>query len=87
VLQFAVFSMRKSFLIVALVLAGLGALIGGLFGKLQYSASAGTAVTPQGIVSDYTEALDLVAQNYGGKQNLEALSDSSAFVILYTRRV
>ena len=34
-------------------------------------------MTPQRIVSDYTEALDVVSANYGGKQNLEALSDSS----------
>jgi len=84
VLQFAVFSMRKSFLIVALVLAGLGALVGGLFGKLQYSASAGAVMTPQRIVSDYTEALDVVSANYGGKQNLEALSDSSIQSMLWT---
>ncbi|MFL6467905.1 MAG: S41 family peptidase, partial [Pyrinomonadaceae bacterium] len=57
---------------------------GGLFGKLQNSASAGTEVTTKRIVSDYTEALDVVARNYDGKQNLETLSDSSIQSMLWT---
>lgn len=76
--------MRKSFLIVALVLTGVGALVGGLFGKLQSSASAGTAVTSKKIVSDYSEALDVVEKNYGGKQSLEELTDSSIQSMLWT---
>ena len=76
--------MRRSFVIIALILVAVGALAGGLFGKLQSSASAGTAMTPQKVVSDYSEALEIVAKNYGGKQNLETLSDSSIQSMLWT---
>ena len=76
--------MRRSFVVIALILTGVGALAGGLFGKLQNSASAGTEMTPQKVVSDYSEALDIVAKNYGGKQNLETLSDSSIQSMLWT---
>jgi carboxyl-terminal processing protease len=76
--------MSRSFVIIALVLVSIGALVGGIFGKLQNSASAGTEITPQKIVSDYNEALDIVAKNYSGKQNLETLSDSSIQSMLWT---
>ena len=76
--------MRRSFVVIALILTGVGALAGGLFGKLQNSASAGTEMTPQKVVSDYSEALDIVAKNYGGKQNLETLSDTSIQSMLWT---
>ena len=76
--------MRRNFVVIALILTAVGALAGGLFGKLQNSASAGTAVTPQKIASDYSEALDIVSKNYSGKQNLETLSDSSIQSMLWT---
>ena len=76
--------MRRSFVVIALIMTAVGALAGGLFGKLQNSASAGTEITPQKVVSDYSEALDIVAKNYSGKQNLETLSDSSIQSMLWT---
>jgi carboxyl-terminal processing protease len=76
--------MRRSFVIIALILAAAGAVIGGLFGKLQQSASAGTEMTVSRVVSDYSEALDVVSKNYSGKQNLETLSDSSIQSMLWT---
>ena len=76
--------MRRSFVVIAFILTAVGALAGGLLGKLQNSASAGTEVTPQKVVSDYSEALDIVAKNYSGKQNLETLSDSSIQSMLWT---
>jgi carboxyl-terminal processing protease len=76
--------MRRSFVIIALILTAAGALAGGLLGKLQNSASAGAEMTAQKVVSDYSEALDIVSKNYGGKQDLEALSDSSIQSMLWT---
>jgi carboxyl-terminal processing protease len=76
--------MRRNFIIIAIVLTLTGALIGGLFGKLQNSTSAGTELTTAKVVQDYTEALDVVAKNYGGKENLESLSDSSIQSMLWT---
>ena len=76
--------MRKSFVVIALILIALGALAGGLFGTLQNSASAGTDITPGKIVSDYSEALEIVSKNYSGNQNLETLSDSSIQSMLWT---
>ena len=76
--------MRRNFIIIAIVLTLVGAVVGGLFGKLQNSASAGTELTTAKVVQDYTEALDVVAKNYGGKENLESLSDSSIQSMLWT---
>ncbi|MGH9948942.1 MAG: S41 family peptidase [Pyrinomonadaceae bacterium] len=76
--------MGKSFIVVACVLAGIGAVAGGLFGRLQNSASAGTSITSGRIVSDYREALDVISENYGGKTDLEAVSDTSIQGMLWT---
>jgi carboxyl-terminal processing protease len=76
--------MRRSFVVIALILTAVGALAGGLFGTLQNSASAGTELTSKKVVSDYSEALEIVSKNYSGKQNLETLSDSSIQSMLWT---
>ena len=76
--------MKRSFIAIALVLAAIGAVAGGLFGTLQNSASAGTELTAERIVTDYHEALDVVADNYGGKADRENISDSSIQGMLWS---
>ena len=76
--------MKRSFIAIALVLVALGAVAGALFGRLQSSASAGTAMTTDRVAADYREALDLIGENYGGKADREDVSDSSIQGMLWS---
>lgn len=76
--------MNNRFAIFALILVAFGAAVGGLFGKLQGSASADTSLTPEKIVADYREALDVIGANYSGTANREKLSDSSIQSMLWS---
>lgn len=76
--------MHKSFIAVACILAAIGAVAGGLFGKLQSAVSADTAVTTSRISADYSEALDVISENYGGKADREAISDTSIQAMLWS---
>ena len=59
--------MNRNFAIGALILVVVGAVVGGLFGRLSSTTSADSSVTAGRIVSDYTEALAVVDKNYVGK--------------------
>src|SRR5262245_18393905 len=76
--------MKRNFIIIALVLVGVGAIAGALFGYFQDSAFAGTAITPDRISADYREALDVIAQNYSGQANREEMSDASIQGMLWS---
>lgn len=69
--------MNRKFVIGAGVLIVLGALAGGLFGRLAGSTSANSELTSAKIVSDYREALDVIDKNYVGNVDHEKISDSS----------
>ena len=56
--------MKRNFVILAVVVVALGAIVGGLFGKLPFRSSAGTAVTAEKIESDYSEAISVIDGNY-----------------------
>ena len=51
--------MNKGFVIGALVLVAIGAVMGGLFGRFS-TTSADTSVTAARIVTDYREAIDVI---------------------------
>jgi len=76
--------MRRNFIFIALILAGIGGVAGGLFGRLQSTTSADTGITPQRVVADYREALDVIGKNYGGKTDYEEITDSSIQSMLWT---
>lgn len=76
--------MNKRFAIIALVIVGFGAVLGGLFGQLPSRISADTSVTSGKIISDYREALDVIGKNYGGKVAHEELLESSIQSMLWT---
>jgi carboxyl-terminal processing protease len=76
--------MSNKFAIAAGILIALGAVIGGLFGKLPMSASADSAVTTGRIVSDYREAVDVVEKGYVGRVDHEKVTDSSIQGMLWT---
>lgn len=76
--------MNKNFTIFALIIIFLGAVVGGLFGKIAVNSSADTTLTAEKIVSDYREALDVIDANYVNKVDHEKVSDSSIQSMLWT---
>ena len=76
--------MNRKFVIAALVIVVVGAVFGGLFGRLPSTISADSSMTPARIVSDYREALDVVEKNYIGTIDHEKVADSSIQSMLWT---
>jgi len=76
--------MKRNFVILAVVVVALGAIVGGLFGKLPFRSSAGTAVTAEKIESDYSEAIGVIDGNYAGTVDHEKVSDRSIQGMLWT---
>ena len=76
--------MNKKFAVLAIVIVFLGALTGGLFGKLPVGTSADTSVSPEKITTDYREALEVVSANYVGNVDREKILDSSIQGMLWT---
>jgi carboxyl-terminal processing protease len=74
--------MRFNFAITAVVIVAVGAIVGGLFGRLP-STSADTSITAGKIVADYREALDVIQKNYVGKIDHERISDASIQSMLW----
>jgi carboxyl-terminal processing protease len=75
--------MEKRLWIGAVVLVVIGAIAGGLFGRLA-KTSASSEVTAAKVVSDYREALDVIDKNYIGKVDYEKISDTSIQSTLWT---
>jgi len=76
--------MSNKFAITAGILIALGAVAGGLFGKLPMSASADNTVTSGRIVSDYREAVDVVEKGYVTGIEHEKVTESSIQGMLWT---
>ena len=75
--------MEKRLLIAAVVLVVLGAVAGGLFGRLA-KTSASNEITTRRIISDYREAIDVIDKNYIGKVDYEKIADTSIQSTLWT---
>jgi len=76
--------MGNKFAIITVILVAIGAVVGGLFGKLPPTISADNAVTPARILSDYREAVDTVEKNYVSTVDHEKITDSSIQGLLWT---
>jgi carboxyl-terminal processing protease len=76
--------MNRNFAIGAVILVLFGAVFGGLFGRLSSTTSADSNVTAGRVVSDYTEALDVIDKNYVGKIDHEKITDTSIQSMLWT---
>ena len=76
--------MSRKFGLVAVILIVLGAILGGIFGKLPVTTSADNSMTPEKIIGDYREALEVIDQNYVGKIDHEKVSESSIQSMLWT---
>ncbi len=76
--------MNRKFVIIAGLLIVLGAVFGGVFGKLPVVSLAGTTLNQEKVVADYREALDVIDANYVGQIEHEKLSESSIQSMLFT---
>ena len=76
--------MGNTFAILALILVVLGAVVGGLFGRLPVTTSADTAMTSQRILADYREAVDVIEKEYVSKIDHEKITDTSIQGLLWT---
>lgn len=76
--------MDKKFPILALLLIAVGAVVGGLVGRLPAKTSAEGAVTVESVAKDYSEALELIDKNYGGAVDHEKITDTSMQAMLWT---
>ena len=76
--------MNRKFILFAFILVGIGAIVGGLFGRLPARTSAESGVTTERILSDYQEALKLIDDSYAGTIDHEKVSDSSMQGMLWT---
>jgi len=76
--------MSKKFILIAIILVLLGAVFGGVFGRLPQEISADNNVSPEKIVADYKEAIDVIDANYVGTVDHEKVAESSIQGMLWT---
>jgi carboxyl-terminal processing protease len=76
--------MNKKFAYLAIVLVALGAVAGGLFGRMPTRIAAGSSVTPERVEADYREALKVIDDNYVGPVDHAKTTDSSMQAMLWT---
>jgi len=76
--------MNRKLGIIAILLIVVGAVFGGLFGRVPIRSAADTSLTPEKVVSDYRQALDVIDENYVGKIDHEKITESSVQSMLWT---
>lgn len=76
--------MSRKFGIIAIVLVIVGAIAGGIFGRLPVTTSADSSMTQEKVVADYREALDVIEDKYVGAIDHEKVSESSIQGMLWT---
>ena len=76
--------MNKKFAVFAVIVIVTGAILGGLFGNFAGSSSADSSLTPEKVISDYREALEVIDANYIGEVDHEKVSESSIQGMLWT---
>ncbi|MGI8788511.1 MAG: S41 family peptidase [Pyrinomonadaceae bacterium] len=76
--------MSRKFGIIAIVLVIVGAIAGGIFGRMPVTTSADSSITPEKVVADYREALNVIEENYVGEVDHEKVTESSIQGMLWT---
>jgi len=76
--------MSRKFGIIAIVLVIVGAVAGGIFGRLPVTTSADSTLTQDKVVADYREALGVIDANYVSPIEHEKVSESSIQGMLWT---
>lgn len=76
--------MSRKFGIIAILVVAIGAVFGGMLGKLPIKSEADTSLTSGKVVSDYREALDVIDKNYIGEIDHEKITEISIQSMLFT---
>ncbi len=76
--------MSRKFVIIGVLLIIVGAVFGGIFGRMPVRTSADTSLTTEKIVSDYRQALDVIDASYVGPIDHEKITESSVQGMLFT---
>jgi len=76
--------MNRRLAIIALIMVAIGAVAGGLFGRLPARTSAEGEVTTEKIVAEYKEALSLIDEGYIAPVDREKIGDSSMQAMLWS---
>ena len=76
--------MSRKFGIIAILIVVIGAVLGGILGKLPVKSTADVSLTSEKVVSDYREALDVIDKNYIGEVDHEKITESSIQSMLFT---
>ncbi len=76
--------MSKKIIILGIVIVLAGAIFGGIFGRLPLQTSADNALTPQKVVGDYSQAVEVIEANYVNKIEHEKITESSIQGMLFT---
>ena len=76
--------MSRKFGIIAIILVVVGAVVGGIFGRLPITTSADSSLTKEKIVADYREALGVIDESYVSVIDHEKVSESSIQGMLWT---
>ncbi len=76
--------MSKKFIILAAIIIGLGAIIGGVFSKFGGKSAASGEISKEQISGDFDEAIRVVNSNYVSEVNPEKVLESSVQGMLWT---
>ncbi len=76
--------MNKGIIFIAGLIIALGAVAGGIFGRLPARTSADDGMTAQRVLKDYQEALNVIEDGYIGTVDHEKVTDSSMQATLWT---
>jgi carboxyl-terminal processing protease len=76
--------MGNKFAIITGISIAVGAVLGGVFGKLPITTSADSSVTSASILADYREGVDVVEKNYVSTVDHEKITESSIQGLLWT---
>ncbi len=76
--------MSRKFVYIAILLVIVGAIVGGIFGRLPMTSSADSAISPEKVSGDYREALDVIDKNYVSEVDHEKVSETSIQGMLFT---